>query len=120
HFFQGKTTKSAMKRLRDCWQSHLGLDDAELRALAKTLRFASTPETLVTIGDQLNRDLRYAGLKPVPADRSSSPYDEVVFAWLGEGSVSFDRGQLRDACRRESLIGDTEPRPRIFGVKSFE
>jgi hypothetical protein len=118
--FEGKTTKSAMGRLRDCWQRHLGLDDEQLRVLARTLRFTASTDTLAGITETLNRHLRLAGLKPVPPERSAFPYDEVVFAWLGEGPISFDRGELRDACRREDLLGDREPPAKIFGVKSFE
>lgn len=60
------------------------------------------------------------GLRRVPASDSASVYDELIFKWLGQGRVMFDRESFRAACEKEQLLDRGEPRPLVFGVKSFE
>jgi hypothetical protein len=56
----------------------------------------------------------------VPASDSASLYDELIFQWLGQGRVMFDRESFRAACEKERLLDGGESRPLVFGVKSFE
>lgn len=65
--------------------------------------------------------LRVAGLVRPPLHLSTFVYDDVIFQWMGQGRVEFDAASLRLACEQESLLAENgEPRPQVFGVKSFE
>src|SRR5262249_27271489 len=113
--------RSAMARLRKLWCDHLGLTEDELRVLARTLAFSESPESLDQLRESLDPLLRIAGLRRVPLHESAFVYDDVVFQWMGQGRVEFDRASLRSACDREGLIADEgEPAPKAYGVKSFE
>lgn len=65
-------------KIRMEWQTHLSIDDAEFQDFARRLRF-----TLNHLGQDiflksLNDRLRAVGLKSVPADRMTNPYDSLV------------------------------------------
>src|ERR1700722_8068065 len=38
---------------------------------------------------------------------------------MAQGRLEFDAGSLHAACEREGLVGNSEPAPMVFGVKSF-
>ena len=113
--------RSAMGRVRKLWREHLGLTEEELRLLARTLAFSESPESLEQLRESLDPLLRIAGLRRVPLHESASVYDDVVFQWMGQGRLEFNRSNFRSACEREGLIADGgEPAPKVYGVKSFE
>jgi hypothetical protein len=65
--------------------------------------------------------MRIAGLRRIPAHESAFIYDDVVYQWMGQGRLEFDRDSFRAACENEGLNAESaEPRPRVYGVKSFE
>lgn len=114
------TDNSRAGAVRKAWREHLGIDEAELRLLARTLAFGEATDTLDGLRDQLDLLFAYVGLCRVPANRSSFPYDDVVFQWMAQGRLEFDRAGFRAACAREDLLGAAQGGPRVYGVKSFE
>lgn len=119
--FGTKTDRSAMGLVRKTWREHLDIDEAELRLLARTLAFGEATDSLDDLRELLDTRLAMAGLRRVPANESAFIYDEVVFQWLGQGRLEFDRKTFRQACKRENLVElDSGQSPVVFGVKSFE
>jgi hypothetical protein len=120
HLFGPGTDRSAMGRVRKLWREHLDIDDAQLKVLARTLAVSSSAESLEDLRDRLDMLFANVGLRRVPVSESASIYDELIFQWLGQGRVLFDRDTFRAACERERLLDRGQPSPRVFGVKSFE
>ena len=119
--FGTATDDSGMGRLRKLWRDHLGIDDTQLRLLARTLGFSEATDSLEDLRDALDPLFRIVGLRRVPAHQSAFIYDEVAFRWLAQGRLVFDRDGLRTACEREDLIDDGRRDASIvYGVKSFE
>ncbi len=120
HLYGPKTDRSAMGGVRKLWRDHLSIDDDQLKVFARTLAVSPSSESLDDLRGRLDELFAYVGLHRVPASDSAFIYDEVVFQWLGQGRVIFDREGLRDACNRERLVDRGESRAWVFGVKSFE
>jgi hypothetical protein len=119
--FGTATDNSAMGRVRKLWREHLGITDAELRILARTLAFSETSESLDGLRELLDLHFRAVGLRRSPPNESAFIYDEVVYQWAAQGRLEFTRANFRGHCEKESLIGEPgEGRPRVYGVKSFE
>ncbi|MBN8995367.1 MAG: SAVED domain-containing protein [Rhizobiales bacterium] len=119
--YAGATDRSAMGQVRKFWREHLGIDEADLRFLARTLAFSETGDSLEALRERLDLHFRLAGLRRVPLGESAFIYDDVVFQWAAQGRLEFTRGNFRGQCEKEGLIGEAgEGRPRIYGVKSFE
>lgn len=118
--FDATTDRSATGRVRKLWRDHLGIDDDELRFLARTLAFHTDMTSLEEHRDFLDPLLELRGLRRVPSAESSFVYDDVAFQWLAQGRLEFDRHDFRDACRRENLFEGEASSPAVFGVKSFE
>lgn len=114
------TDNSRAGAVRKAWREHLGIDETELRILARTLAFGEATDTLDALRDQLDLLFAYVGLRRIPANQSVFPYDDVVFQWMAQGRLEFDRAGFRTVCAREDLIGSAQGRPRVYGVKSFE
>ncbi len=118
--FEGKTDRSQQGQVRKLWRDHLAIDDQELRRLAQTLAFGQVPDSLDALREQLDLVFRLVGLRSVPLSESGFVYDDVVFQWLAQGRLEFDRPSFRAACAKENLIGPAAGGPKIYGVKSFE
>ena len=118
--FGSKTDNSKAGGVRKAWREHLGIDDDELRVLANTLAFGHVSETLEDLRERLDEVFGVVGLLRIQSKQSALPYDEVVFQWMAQGRIEFDRKTLREACARENLLGESQERPRVYGVKSFE
>ena len=119
--FTGKTTRSAMGKLRDCWQSHLSIDDTGLRAFAACLSFSSIGDSMEELRQRLNDRLTVVGLKR-PADHHSSYlYDDLIIKLHQQGEVEFDEPSLRALCDREELWdpNGAVARPYTLGIRSF-
>jgi len=114
------TDRSAMGGVRKLWREHLSIDDDQLKTFARTLAVSPSSESLDDLRDRLDELFAFVGLHRVPASDSAFIYDEVVFQWLGQGRVMFDRESFRDACKRERLVDRGGSRAWVFGVKSFE
>lgn len=118
--FDDTTDRSRAGGVRKLWRDHLEIDDETLRAFAGALAFGQAHETLEELRDLLDPVLLGAGLRRVPANESVFPYDDLVFQWMAQGRLEFDRTSLLDACRRESLLAGPAPTTICFGIKSFE
>ncbi|MBN9491022.1 MULTISPECIES: SAVED domain-containing protein [Pannonibacter] len=114
------TDNSKAGSVRKAWREHLGIDEAELRILARTLAFGEATDTLDGLRDQLDILFGLVGLKRIPANRSAFPYDDIVFQWMAQGRLEFDRASFRAVCAREDILGSAEGGPKVYGVKSFE
>ena len=114
------TDKSKAGAVRKAWREHLGIDEEELKRLARTLAFAEATDTLDVLRDQLDILFHCVGMRRIPANESAFPYDDTIFQWMAQGRLEFDRSSFRAVCAREGLLGRPEARPRVYGVKSFE
>ncbi|MGJ5088488.1 SAVED domain-containing protein [Bradyrhizobium sp. HKCCYLRH1065] len=114
------TDNSKAGAVRKAWREHLGIDEAELRLLARTLAFGEATDSLDGLRDQLDLLFAYVGLRRIPANQSAFPYDDVIFQWMAQGRLEFDPPGFRAICAREDLLGEAQGGPRVFGVKSFE
>ncbi|MCW2395731.1 MULTISPECIES: SAVED domain-containing protein [unclassified Sphingobium] len=118
--FDGTTDRSQVGGVRKLWRDHLGLDDEALQAFATSLAFGQAGDSLDDLRDQLDLIFFMAGMRRFPASESAFPYDDLIFQWMAQGRLEFDRESLQDALRRERLLAGSQPAPFVFGVKSFE
>ena len=118
--FDGSTDRSAAGKIRKLWREHLGIDDQELMFLARTLSLDTDSTSLDDHRERLDELFECRGLRRVPLHESSFVYDDVVFQWLAQGRLEFDRKTFREACKRESLLAGEGRTHVVFGVKSFE
>lgn len=107
-------------KVRKLWREHLGIDNEELLLLARTLALDTDSTSLDDHRDNLNILFENRGLRRIPANESSFVYDDVVFQWLSQGRLEFDRQTFREVCRRENLLTGDSRVHVAFGVKSFE
>lgn len=113
--------RSAAGRIRKLWREHLELDDENLRLLTRTLALSEATDSLEQLRESLDPLLRIVGLRRVSPSESVFPYDEVVFQWLAQGRLEYDRDSLMAACKGENLLAQPgEEGRKSFGVKSFE
>ncbi|MET4691230.1 SAVED domain-containing protein [Sinorhizobium fredii] len=114
------TDNSKAGAVRKAWREHLEIDEDELRLLARTLAFGEATDTLDALREQLDVLFGFVGLQRIPANQSAFPYDDLVFQWMAQGRLEFDRAGFRALCAREGLLGSGQGSPRVYGVKSFE
>jgi hypothetical protein len=65
--FGSATDRSAMGQVRKAWREHLGLDDAELRLLARTLGFSEAGDSLDGLRERLDPYFGWLGLRRSPS-----------------------------------------------------
>lgn len=118
--FHGTTDRSAAGKVRKLWREHLGIDDKELVLLARTLALDTDSTSLDDHRDNLDLLFENRGLRRIPINESSFPYDDVVFQWLAQGRLEFDRQTFREACKREGLLASDGRSIVVYGLKSFE
>jgi hypothetical protein len=114
------TDNSKMGAVRKNWREHLGIDEDELRRFVRTLAFREATDSLDDLREQIDILLGFVGLRRVPMNESAFFYDDLVFQWMAQGRVEFDRASFRMICDREGLVAQGEGRPLVYGVKSFE
>jgi hypothetical protein len=114
------TDNSKAGAVRKAWREHLGIDESELRLLARTLAFGEATDSLDGLREYLDVLFSCVGLRRIPANQNAFPYDDVIFQWMAQGRLEFDGASLKAACAREGLLGQAQGRPRVYGVKSFE
>lgn len=116
-----KTDRSAVGALRRLWCEHLGIDEDMLRLFAPTIALSEATDSLDQMREHLDPLLQLAGLRRIPSHQSAFIYDQVMYQWLAQGRLEFNRASLREACRAEDLLaGNAGGRGVVFGVKSFE
>ena len=99
------TDNSKAGAVRKAWREHLSIDEEELRLLARTLAFGEATDTLDVLRDNLDILFGYVGIRRIPANQSAFAYDDVVFQWMAQGRLDFDRSGFRAICAREGLLG---------------
>jgi hypothetical protein len=114
------TDNSKAGSVRKAWREHLNIDEDELRILARTLAFGEATDTLDALRDQLDILFGLVGLRRIPANQSAFPYDDIIYQWMAQGRLQFDRSSFRAVCVREDLLGSAQGGPKVYGVKSFE
>jgi hypothetical protein len=114
------TDNSRAGAIRKAWRDHLVVDEDELKILARTLAFGEATDSLDALRDNLDLLFACVGLRRIPAAQSAFLYDEVVYQWMAQGRLEFDRSAFRASCAREGLLGQAEGGRRVYGVKSFE
>ncbi|SEF11012.1 hypothetical protein SAMN05444161_8513 [Rhizobiales bacterium GAS191] len=114
------TDNSKAGAVRKAWREPLGIDEDELRVLARTLAFGEATDSLDALREYLDILFGFVGLRRVPANQSAFPYDDLVFQWMAQGRLEFDRAGFRTICNREGLVAHGDGRPVVYGVKSFE
>lgn len=118
--FDGTTDASAMGKVRRAWREHLGLSDAELRHVARTLGITHRPDSGQDLRDRLNDRLGVVGLIRVPPSEAGFFYDDLVTKLHAQGRNDFDRDSFREMCTSEQLFdADRERDPVSIGVRSF-
>lgn len=119
--FDPTTNKQKMAAVRSLWADHLGIDDEELRRFVRTLALAEATDSLDSLRETLDPLFAFCGLRRIPEHESAFVYDDVVFKWLKQGRLEFDRDTFFEECKREGLVaGSGRDRPIVYGVKSFE
>jgi hypothetical protein len=118
--FGTKTDNSATGRLRKLWRDHLKIDDDELRRLARTLAFGHAPDSLDDMRQYLDDTFKAMGLRRVPVVESAFFYDDLIYQWMGQKRLEFDRASFRAACDQQGILATSKPPPKTYGVKSFE
>lgn len=119
--FAPSTNRRVMQSVRTLWREHLGITDEELRVFLRTLAVSEATDSLDQLRHELDLPLRVAGLRQIPPHESAFVYDEIVYRWMSQGHLEFDRTSFHAACIKEGLTADgSGARPRVYGVKSFE
>ncbi|NIE63151.1 SAVED domain-containing protein [Burkholderia sp. Ax-1719] len=118
--FDGSTDRSAAGKIRKLWREHLGIEEQELIHLVRTLSLDTDSSSLDDHRDNLDLLFENRGLRRIPSNESSFIYDDIVFQWLSQGRLAFDRKSFHEACKREGLLAGAVQVPKVFGVKSFE
>lgn len=120
----GDSASSEMRLLRQEWMQHLGLNsEADLRKALQTLRIYWGAGPIKRIQMILNQGLEIAGLRPVEVGLVVNQYDELIRKVRAENKAWFDRQDIEDICKRESLwIGrqpTVEDEAVQLGIRSF-
>jgi hypothetical protein len=113
--------RSRTGKVRELWCKHLGLDDASLKPVARTLAIAETPESLSSLRERLDEKFAAVGMRRVPAGETSFFYDDLAPKLLGQGRIEFDRESFRNMAKRERLLDSSNKSTSALtiGVRSF-
>ena len=115
-----KTDNSRDGAVRKAWREHLGIEDKELQCLAGSLAFGEATDSLTDLRDRLDTLFGAVGLRRVPSNESAFFYDDLVYQWMGQNRLEFDRMSFTRACDREGILVTSTPEASTLGVKSFE
>ena len=118
--YGSKTDNSKAGAVRKAWREYLGMDEDELRILVGTLAFGEVTDSLQDLRDRLDMTFLAMGLQRVPVNESAFFYDDLIYQWMGQKRLEFDRKSFLKACRQEGILVTSIPPPRVYGVKSFE
>lgn len=118
--FGSATDNSRAGAVRRTWREHLGINEDQLGQLARTLAFGEATDNLDDLRERLDALFGFVGLRRVPSIESAFVYDDLVFQWMAQGRLEFDRASFRTICAREGLAAQSSARPVVYGVKSFQ
>ena len=117
--FSGKTENSTSGKIRACWRTHLGIDEAELRLLAGKLVLAPFGISFTQVRKHLDRGFALMGLRRTAPEKAHFPWDYLPHEWLKQGHYKFNRAQLREKCRKEGLFESTPAASGVFAIQTF-
>ena len=118
--YGSKTDNSKAGKVRKTWREYLGIDEDELRILAGTLAFGEVTDSMRDLRDRLDMIFLATGLRRVPANENAFFYDDLVYQWLSQKRLEFDRESFKRICEQEGILVTAMPAPKVYGVKSFE
>lgn len=120
--FFDDSPRGDLGKVREKWRIHLGLEDDDFRAFAKTLRFQLDHFGRRDFKAYVYTTMEVVGLKTPSAERAACPYESLIQQFLMNGPNSFDGASFRELCEREGLLingSSGHPRPPTIGVRSF-
>lgn len=118
--FATKSDKSKVGAVRKAWREHLSIDEERLRPFASTLALNEATDSLDRVREYLDALFGCVGLRRIPANEVAFLYDSLIFEWMAQGRLDFDRQSFREACNQQGILSHGSGRPSAFGVKSFE
>ncbi len=101
-FFE-KGSRSIQGQIRKKLTNHLGVSEIELRTFLNVVRFDLGVNRGDTV-ENLNTNLKLAGLLPLDKTITNTRYAELAWKWLEQGSNSFDKKLLDQLIHQEKLI----------------
>ncbi|WP_137157428.1 SAVED domain-containing protein [Rhizobium sp. FKL33] len=111
---------TVMGRLRTGWADHLGIDEPELRKLARTLVFHTRLQSGAQLREQLNDRFASVGMRQISSAQTGFEYDDLIRKLHLQGRKEFDRKSFGELVREQNLLaGPPEPERTIVGVRSF-
>ena len=103
--FVGRTDRSRMGKVRECWREHLGLtDDEELRAVVDGFRVVEGHRSLQELREEINFKAKAVGLLACDAADSDFRYDELARQLKVRGLSGLNREALLEICEQEGLL----------------
>lgn len=113
--------RSVAGQLRKRLATHLAMDEDEVLTMMRSFAIRRGP-TLEELNDELNRNLRAAGLVPVEAAEIAHIYDELSRKTLRIAGDGFDRQGIKELCQQHRLWRGytfSENGAVRLGVRSF-
>lgn len=113
---------SPLAKLREKWQVHLSISDAELAEFVHDLRLDLSLPALDRQLSDLSARLEAANLSPLSPTQRTNPYDSIIRHLLqARERIEIDLQKLEKICREEGLLREPKP-PSIkgqIGIRSF-
>ncbi len=112
---------SEFGKIHTSWQTHLGVDRETFDDFARRLRFGLNYFGRFGFKEMVCDRLASIGLRRIPADCESSPYDSLAQQFVMNGNTRFDRTSFLSMCCREGLVEKRQPAKSktIVGIRSF-
>ena len=111
-------------KIRESWKSHLGItDDVEFLTVLSSLRINHSYDSEERLKENLNVHLGLAGLRPMPADKMASKYEDLIRKLHRSGKNVFTKEEILAICKAEDLLDEIMQDPDddfVIGVRSFQ
>ena len=111
-----------MRRVREMWAEHLGVDIETLRSVLSRLRLCINSASLVRLKKDVSDRMATVGFIPVDYGKRTNPYDGLILRLRAEGKTHFSRQDIREICEAEGLWQGTVSRDNsvpVVGIRSF-
>lgn len=118
--FENPSKRCAAGQVRQLWREHLDIDEGELRTFARTLAIGEATDSLDKLRDDLDLPFKAVGLERVSAHKAGFFYDDLIYKWMGQQPIEFDRETFRARCAAEGILASPKPSRRVYGVKTFQ
>ncbi|WP_226578967.1 SAVED domain-containing protein [Acuticoccus sediminis] len=118
---EGKTVRSRMGEVRQCWREHLGLStDDELYAVLDGLHIQANHPDLEYLRRQVSLNFRLVGLVGAE-DETTFHYDDAARQLKIKGISRLDRATFDDWCRTEKWYLPVRPAERAsIAIQTFQ